>query len=64
MTINQLRLAAGMTQKEYAAYFGVPLRSVEDWCTDKHHCPDYLTSLMEYKLRREGLIPNAEDNQP
>lgn len=56
MTINELRAAAGMTQKQFAACFGIPLRTVENWTGGQRHCPTYLLDLMQYKLEKEGLL--------
>lgn len=56
MTIQELRKAAGMTQKAFAEYFGVSKRAVEEWEGGRRKCPDYLLNLMIYKLKNEGLI--------
>ena len=56
MTVKELRAATGMTQKEFAEYFGISKRAIESWEGGKRECPKYLLLLMEYKLRNEGLI--------
>lgn len=56
MNINELRKAAGMTQTEFAKYFGIPYRTVQKWDLGIRQCADYLLQLMEYKLRNEGII--------
>ena len=56
MQIKALREAARMTQKQFAEYFGIPKRTVENWDSGTSSCPDYLRSLIEYKLRTEGKI--------
>jgi DNA-binding transcriptional regulator YiaG len=56
MTIKELREASGMTQKAFAEYFGIPKRTVENWEGEKNQCPVYLLELMEYKLKKEGII--------
>lgn len=33
--LNAAKEQAGMTQKEFAKYFGIPLRTVEGWYTEK-----------------------------
>lgn len=57
MTIKELRTAAGMTQKAFGEYFGIPKRNIEDWENDRAECKKYLLDLMQYKLEHEGLIP-------
>lgn len=59
MNIKELRTAAGMTQKAFSEYFGIPKRTVEDWEGERRKCPDYLLDLMEFKLRTVGKIPGT-----
>ena len=56
MTFKELRQLSGMTQKEFAEYFGVSKRAVESWDEGTRNCPEYLLNLMEYKLTKEGKI--------
>ncbi len=59
-TVKELRKAAKMTQHAFADYFGVPKRTVEDWEGDRRTIRPYVLELMEYKLRNEKLIAEAE----
>lgn len=52
----QIKEESGMNWKEYAAYFQIPYRTVQDWERGNRKMPDYLLRLMEYKLRMEKLI--------
>ena len=56
MTVKEMRTAAGMTQKAFSEYFGIPKRTIEDWEGGRRACPSYLISLIAYKLEKEGLI--------
>ena len=56
MSIKELIQAAGMTQTAFGEYFGIPLRTVQNWCGGQRQCPDYVLALIEYKLRNEGKI--------
>lgn len=56
MTIKELREASGMSRHEFADYFGIPYRTIQDWELGNRKCLDYLLNLMEYKLRNEGII--------
>ncbi len=60
MTLKELREKAGMTQAEFAEYFGISKRNIENWestsPTSRRKCPDYLICLMEYKLCNENII--------
>ena len=56
MTSKDLRQRSGMTQKEFAEYFEIPKRTIEDWDRGARKCPEYLIALMEYKLIKEGKM--------
>ncbi len=51
-----LRSSTGMNRKVFAAYFGVPYRTMQDWELGNRHMPEYLLRLMQYKAEKEGLI--------
>ena len=62
--LKAMRKEANMTQKQFAGYFGIPIRPVEDWERGLRHMPDYLMRLLVYKMETEGLIkkhPEWED---
>ena len=61
MTVRELLERSGMTQKQFAAYFGIPFRTLQNWVTDKGECREYWIKLMHYKLQKEGLIDADED---
>lgn len=56
MTIKELRTAAGMTQKTFAEYFGIPWKSIQNWEYGRTTCPDYVVRLIAYKLTKENII--------
>ena len=56
MTFKELRTLSGMTQAKFAEYFGIPKRTVENWDAEIRTPPRYVTDLMEYKFRKEGII--------
>lgn len=56
MTIKELRTISGMTQQAFSDYLQIPKRSIENWEGNKSEPPQYLISLIEYKLKNEGLI--------
>lgn len=65
MDFKELRKKSGMTQKQFSEYFEIPKRTIEDWDRGASKCPEYLLELMEYKLRKENIIPEESlcDNQ-
>ena len=54
--LKSMRKEANMTQKEFAEYFGIPIRTVEDWERGVRHMPDYVLRLFVYKLEIEKMI--------
>ena len=54
MTIKDLRTMSGMTQQEFANYFEIPKRTIENWEGGQRKCPEYLKKLIKYKLIKEG----------
>ena len=61
MTIKELRAAAGMTQKAFSEYFGIPHRTIQNWEGGQNVCPTYLLELIEYKLKNEKKIKEATE---
>ena len=55
-TLKEIRRASGMTRTQFAEYFGIPYRTVQDWELGNRKCSDLLLHLMEYKMKHEGLI--------
>ena len=56
MTVRKLVEKTGMTQKQFAEYFGIPFRTLQNWVLGQEKCRDYWIKLMQYKLQKEGLI--------
>lgn len=50
MTFKELRVQTGMTQKAFAEYFGIPVRTVQDWEAGISECKSYIIKLLEYRL--------------
>ena len=60
MTFKELRERSGMTRGQFAEYFEIPYRTVQNWELGLRVCPDYLLKLMKYKLDQEGKIKAGE----
>jgi transcriptional regulator with XRE-family HTH domain len=61
MTIKELREAAGMSRKEFAEYFRISYRRVQNWELDTRGCSPLLLDLMAYKLEKEGVLKPQEE---
>lgn len=44
--LKEARKQTGMTQKQFAAYFRIPYRTLEDWERGVRHIAEYLLRLM------------------
>lgn len=56
----ELRKGTGMNRKEFAEYFEIPYRTVQDWELGNRKMPEYLFRLMAYKVRMENIGNNKE----
>lgn len=56
MIFKDIRQQSGMTQQQFAAYFEIPKRTIENWESGARKCPEYLLKLMVYKLKKDGRI--------
>ncbi len=55
--VIRLMTLAGMSKREFADYFGIKPRTVENWCyLPKSDAPDWAVPLMELKLSMDGKI--------
>lgn len=61
MSIKQLREQTGLSQQKFGNFLGIPKRTIEDWEQGLRTPPAYVVELIEYKLRKEGVIA---DNCP
>lgn len=56
MKIKDLRISSRMTQKQFAEYFNIPVRTIEDWEAGRRKPPEYVVELIKYKLKKEDLL--------
>lgn len=51
---KEFRISSGMNMSQFAKYFNVPYRTVQDWESGARQCKDYIIELMSYKLTHEN----------
>jgi DNA-binding transcriptional regulator YiaG len=56
--IKKMRMDAGMTQKMFSDFFGIPVRTLQDWEAGVRTPPAYLVRLLPYKLMLEWDYDN------
>ena len=49
---KEIRQQSGMNQTQFAKYFEIPLRTVQNWENNVNKCPDYLLKLMKEKIEK------------
>ena len=50
-----MRKKTGMNRREFAEYFGIPYRTVQDWELGNRKMTEYLFRLIAYKLEMEKM---------
>lgn len=58
LTVREICTAANLTQSALAVRFGIPKRTVEDWCAERRTCAPYIRRMMCECL---GLTVQPED---
>lgn len=56
MEFKDLLNNSGMNMKQFSEYFNIPYRTLQNWKNEERKCPDYVTELIEYKLRKENIL--------
>lgn len=56
-SVPQIAAAAGLSQRKLAERFGIPYRTVENWCGGKNACPAYVRMMMQECL---GMLPDIK----
>lgn len=62
--LKEVRKQMGMNQNDFADYFGIPHRTMQDWEREERQMPDYLLRLILYKLEMEKNITGFTDQVP
>lgn len=55
MNIKDMRTNTRMTQKDFAEYFNIPVRTLQDWEHEKRTPSVYVVELIKYKIKKERL---------
>lgn len=62
----ELRASTGLNRREFAEYFEIPYRTVQEWELGNRKMPEYLFRLMAYKVKIEqhkmGILNNNEED--
>lgn len=55
MNIKEIRESTGMNKKEFAEYFGIPYRTLQDWELGNRKAPEYVYSMIAKIIELTGL---------
>lgn len=61
--LRKLGDQTGMNRRQFAEYFDIPYRTVQEWELGNRRMPDYLLRLMVYKLKTERLIEEGAEER-
>ena len=53
MTIKELRLHTGISQKVFYDKYEIPKRTIEDWETERRTPPEYVIKLLERVVKED-----------
>lgn len=56
LTIKNLREKSGMSQKQFADYFEISIRTIQSWEQNLRTPPDYVVIMMEKILIYENKL--------
>lgn len=57
----KLRTSTGMNRREFAEYFGIPYRTVQDWELGNRTMPGYLLRLMSYYVQVNNIMRDTRE---
>ena len=56
IVFSTIRILSGLTQADMSVMFNIPKRTIENWDSGARACPEYVSSLILYRLCNEGYI--------
>ena len=51
MTVKEMRVMLGMTQREFSEKFEIPYRTIQEWEGERRTPPKYVMNLLEFAVR-------------
>ena len=62
MSIKEIRMITGLTQRKFCEALGIPTRTLEDWERGVSRCPAYVEALIAYRVEHDPEL-KAEGNK-
>lgn len=60
---KELLERSSMNMKQFSECFNIPYRTLQNWKSEERKCPDYVTELIEYKMRKEHILQDKLKNE-
>lgn len=60
--LSEIRKELGWSQKKFADYFGVSVRTIQNWEQQRREPPKYMATLMERILIKENILEKNKQN--
>lgn len=54
MTIKEMRLLLQVSRTEFSRQYHIPLRTLEDWESEKRNPPNYVLELLERVVKEDA----------
>ena len=64
MSIKEIRMITGLTQRKFCAALGIPTRTLEDWERGASRCPAYVEALIAYRVEHDTTLHSAVGGRP
>ena len=52
-TVAELRAMTGLSQRKFAAWYGIPARTVENWESGTNNAPEYIRIMLVRLVRQD-----------
>lgn len=63
MSVKEIRMSTGLTQRKFCASLGIPTRTLEDWERGVSRCPAYVEALIAYRVEHDLTLRAADGVQ-
>lgn len=60
--LSEIRKELGWSQKKFADYFGISVRTIQNWEQQRREPPKYMVTLMERILIKENILEKNKQN--
>lgn len=61
MDIKSIRESTGMNKKQFAEYFGIPYRTLQDWELGNRKAPEYVINMISKIIQLTGMNTHSDE---